>query len=297
MANERRRRTERLFLRYPLRVEGFDSQGKKFEESTHTIVVNRHGGRVLLKAVLTPGQTVKVIHAVSGRAADFRVVGLAGAPTPAGGEWGMECRDDTVNFWGITFPPMDESADSSSALLECSQCHDVALTAFSMVEYDLLENNASLVRDCHTCREQTKWVMSLNPTRIPSADSAGAPVGFPPESGPPATAAGEGLDPRAQSIPLPFVTYTEKRRSPRVSLRLPLRVRNAKDATDLTKSENICKGGVAFTSDKLFEVDELLEVTCPYNPAGGNIEVSGRVVRREEVSGTGRYLYGIEFQR
>jgi hypothetical protein len=47
----------------------------------------------------------------------------------------------------------------------------------------------------------------------------------------------------------------------------------------------------------LFEVDELLEVTCPYNPAGGNIEVSGRVVRREEVSGTGRYLYGIEFQR
>lgn len=288
MPNERRRRTERLFLRYPVQVEGFDSAGRHFEETTHTIVVNRHGGRVLVKALLTPGQTVKITQVVSGRAADFRVVGLAGSPGADGGEWGVECRDEGTNFWGITFPPMDESAASSSVLLECDQCHDVALTVFSMVEYDLLENCGWLPRKCNTCRAETNWVYSRNPTRapeppVPSEPEAPAPAPLPVAPVP--------------AAPAPTVSSAERRKSPRVSLRLPMRVRNSKDVTDLTKSENVSKGGVAFTSDKMFEIQELLHVTCPYNPSGGDMEVPGRVVRREEVAGTGRYLYGVEYAR
>jgi hypothetical protein len=280
MPNERRRRTERLFLRYPIRVEGFDCQGRNFSETTHTVVVNRHGGRVLLKAELAAGQTIKITHIVSGREADFRVVGLAGSPGESGGEWGVECRDEGINFWGISFPPMDESVGSSSVLLECEQCHDVALTVFNMVEYDLLESTGSLQRNCSTCRTLTTWIFSHNPTRAPEP------------------APGEAAsDPKAISVPLEIVPAPERRRTPRVSLRLPLRVRNAKDAADLTKSENVSKGGVAFTSGFLFEVDEVLQITCPYNPSGDNIEVAGRVVRRQEVAGTGRYLYGIEYQR
>jgi hypothetical protein len=284
MPNERRRRTERLFLRYPIRVDGFDSSGRKFEDTTHTIVVNRHGGRVPLKVQLTAGQTVRITHAVTGREADFRVVGLAGAPGPDGGEWGMECRDEGINFWGITFPPMDESIGSSSVLLECCQCHDVALTVFSMVEYDLLENSGSLLRNCISCRMETRWVYAQNPTRVIE---------------PPPLAEGQAPPPQAVTeIPnsVPSVP-TERRRSPRVSLRLPLRVRNASDLMDLTKSENLSKGGVAFTSDKVFEVDEIVIINCPYNQSGENIEVSGKVIRRETVAGTGRYLYGVEYQK
>ncbi len=288
MANERRRRTERLFLRYPIRVAGFDSGGARFEETSHTIVVNRHGGRVLLRAQLTPGQTVRITHAVTGRDADFRVVGLAGLPGQDGGEWGVECRDEGVNFWGITFPPMDESLGSSSVLLECSKCHDVALTVFSMVEYDLLENSGALPRMCNSCRTETTWGYAMNPTHSvePAAPLAEAPP-----------------SPQASAEPVEVETSTavavlpERRRSPRVSLRLPIRLQNEKDLTDLTKSENLSKVGVAFTSDKVFEVGEILQVVCPFNPHGDNIAVSGRVVRREEVTGTGRYIYGIEYQK
>ena len=290
MPNERRRRTERLFLRYPVKVEGFDSSGSQFGETTHTIVVNRHGGRVLVKAALTPGQTVRVTQVVSGRAADFRVVGLAGASGPDGGEWGVECRDEGLNFWGITFPPVDDSAASSSVLLECEQCHEVALIHFSMVEYDLLESSGRLLRQCTTCRAETSWVYSRNPTRAPEPEPPAPPV---PEASSPAPLS---VAPAPAEV-APTVSPAERRMSLRVSLRLPMRVRNAKDVIDLTKSENLSKGGVAFTSDKLFEIEELLKITCPYNPPGDNIEVEGRVVRRVEVAGTGRYLYGVMYSR
>jgi hypothetical protein len=288
MPNERRRRTERLFLRYPVKVEGFDSSGSQFGETTHTIVVNRHGGRVLVKAALTPGQTVRVTQVVSGRAADFRVVGLAGASGPDGGEWGVECRDEGLNFWGITFPPVDDSAASSSVLLECEQCHEVALIHFSMVEYDLLDSTGSLPRKCNTCRAETQWTFSRNPTRVPEPSLPLEPEA--PAPAPPPVA-------QAEAASVAPSSSVERRMSPRVALRLPLRVRNSQDVTDLTKSENMSKGGVAFTSDKVFEIQEFLKVTCPYSPSGENIEVLGRVVRREEVAGTGRYLYGVMYSR
>jgi len=67
--------------------------------------------------------------------------------------------------------------------------------------------------------------------------------------------------------------------------------------TEFTKSENVSKGGLAFTTDKLFELGEALQITCPYNPTGDNIEVRSRIVRREEVASAGRYLYGVEYER
>lgn len=288
MPEERRRRTERLFLRYPIRVEGFDSAGKRFDETTYTIVVNRHGSRILVKAHLTPGQTVQITLVISGRTADFRVVGLAGPVSGAGGEWGVECRDEGVNFWGINFPPMDESAASSSVLLECSRCHEVSLTVISMVDYDLLENSGALSKTCNTCKVETDWIYSRNPTRFPEPPALPEPEAPAPVTAPDAVVPVE---------PAPVVTAPERRRSHRVSLRLPIRVRNSKDVTDLTKSENVSKGGLAFTSDKVFEVDEILQITCPYNPSGANIEVPGRVVRRADVAGTGRYLYGVGYQK
>lgn len=293
MPNERRRRTERLFLRYPVRVEGFDSSGQRFEENTHTVVVNRHGGRVLLKAHLAAGQTVQITQVVSGRAADFRVVGLAGSPTADGGEWGVECRDETVNFWGIIFPPMDETEGSSSSLLECDQCHEVALAPISMVEYDLLESSGSLARNCHTCRAETNWGYSHNPTHAPE------PLFTPPPQAAPPQAPAQSPQPDSSGLAAVVapVDPAGRRKSLPVSLRLPIRIRNSRDVSDLTKSENVSKGGLAFTSDKVYEVDELLQVTCPYNPPGDTIEILGRVVRREEVAGTGRYLYEVEYQK
>ena len=288
MSEQRRRRTERLFLRYRIQVVGADTGGRPFGETTHTIVINRHGGRILLKTEVSPGQPIKITQAVSGREADFRVVGLAGPSDGGGGEWGFKCRDENLNFWGINFPPMDDNQDSSSVLLECGQCHEVALIPISMVDYDLLESAGVLVRKCSTCKSETEWVYSLNPTRVP--ESLMAPVAVapaaPPDSSPP-----------VQSAVASPVTGANRRTSPRIPLRLPMRVRNSQDATDLTKSENVSKGGLAFTSVFMFELGESLYLICPYDSGGSEIEIRGQVVRRESVAGTGRCLYGVEFQK
>lgn len=288
MSEQRRRRTERLFLRYPIQVVGADAGGRPFGETTHTIVVNRHGGRILLKTEVSPGQTIKITQVVSGREADFRVVGLAGPSDIGGGEWGVECRDENLNFWGINFPPMDEKQDSSSVLLECGQCHEVALIPISMVDYDLLESAGVLVRKCSTCKSETEWAYSLNPTRVPEPPMA--PVSVAPVSPP-------EISPPVQSAVAFTVPGAERRTSPRIPLRLPTRVRNSKDVTDLTKSENVSKGGLAFTSGFMFELGETLYLTCPYDPGGSDIEIRGRVVRRDSIAGTGRYLYGVEYQK
>ncbi len=279
MPEERRRRTERLFLSYAIRVDGMNADGKRFSETTRTIVVNRHGARILLKNPVTAGQTVQITHVHSDRAAEFRVVGLAASRTEQGGEWGVECRDEKKNLWGINFPPMDETAASSSVLLECRKCREVTLTPITMVDYDLLESTDLLTKECNTCKELTSWEYARTPAGVPEPAQA-------------ATLAVPATAPAATPAAGPAV---ERRASHRVSLRLPIRVRGPQDLTDLTKSENVSKGGLAFTSGKVFEPGETLLVTCPYNPTGDNIEVRGRVVRRVEVAGTGRYLYGVEY--
>ena len=51
-----RRRSERLLITVPIRVEGVDRNGEKFTEETRTIVINREGARIYLKRLVAAGQ-------------------------------------------------------------------------------------------------------------------------------------------------------------------------------------------------------------------------------------------------
>jgi hypothetical protein len=281
MSEERRRRSERLFLTFAIRVEGTDPGGERFTEATRTVVVNRHGARIHLKRAVAVGQVLKITQVNSGRGADFRVVGLTSPRTDQGGEWGVECLDDKRSLWGIDFPPLDESSAASSVLLECRRCHSVSLVNITTVDYDILESAGAVSRECKTCTQSTPWSYCRNPGAAPATEAA-----------PPVAAAAPppGAD-RAATRP------AEQRVTARVSLRLPIRVRSWEGVMEFTKSENVSKGGLAFATDKVFEVGEALQITCPFNPAGNNIEVRARVVRRTELSSGGRYLYGVEYER
>jgi len=276
MPEERRRRSERLFLTFPIRVEGSDANGAPFSETTRTVIVNRQGARIHLKRAVKVGQTVKIINILSGRTAIFRVVGLVSPRTDQGGEWGVECCDERQTIWGIDFPPLDETAAGSSVLLECRRCRAVTLSRISIVDYDVLESAGALARECKSCNQTTPWSYARNPAGPPAPTAAAS--------------AAAGAD-------RPAATVTERRGSPRVALRLPIRVRSWQGVTEFTKTENVSKTGLAFTTEKVFEVGEALQITCPYNPAGENIEVRARVVRRSDVAGGGRYLYGAEYER
>ena len=49
------RRSSRVFTRIPVRATGRDLLGKKYQETSQTIVINAHGGLLYLQAELKVG--------------------------------------------------------------------------------------------------------------------------------------------------------------------------------------------------------------------------------------------------
>ena len=268
-----RRRTERILLSIPIRVEGQSPRGEKFVENSRTVVINRHGARILLRHAIASGGALKIENLAAHRKADFRVVGPTGPADPGGGEWGVECTDEKSNIWGIEFPPQTEGAAQAMALLQCRVCNKESFLPISMIEHDVLSSSGLLSRDCSTCGRRTQWSY--------------------PDHTVVATAAGldevSGAAERASGV--------DQRMFKRASLRLPIRIRDYYGGVDLTKSENVSKGGICFMSDKDYEVGAGILVTCPYNAAGHSIEVRARVVRRQVLSGNSQKIYGVQYEQ
>jgi hypothetical protein len=268
-----RRRSERLLLSIPIRVEGVDRDGGKFVEDTRTVVINRGGARIYLKRAVQAGTTLLVTTQVGHRTAKFRVVGPTQPKTGEGGEWGIECLDGSVNLWGIEFPPASWKEDMCMALIECKRCHATKLSPLSMVEHEVLGASGLLIKDCEPCGHSTPWGYNELPTAIQGAPFPSAEALTPPG---------------ANGIP---------RRTNRVALQLPIRVRNYYGTEEFTRSENVSRGGMCFITEKNYEIGEILLITCPYEKAGENIEMRGRVVRRQGLQGSERTVYGICYER
>ncbi len=274
MSEPKRRRSDRLLLTVPIRVEGLNPKGQIFTEETRTLVINRHGARIQLSHLVAPGTVVRIVNISSKRQAEFRVIGPTQPISDQGGEWGVECKDPKGNIWGIDFPPASDDEALASGLLGCRRCHHAVLMSISLVEYDVLNTSGLLTRNCENCKEATAWGYSEQQI---SSVGVGGDVEALPES-----PAGAGTKQRAHS---------------RVSLKLPIRVRNYYGAVDFAKTENLSKGGFCFASEKDYEIGEGLQVICPYDPTGHNIEVRARVVRRYGGKAAGRHLYGARYEK
>jgi hypothetical protein len=88
---------------------------------------------------------------------------------------------------------------------------------------------------------------------------------------------------------------SEKRRHRRVALQMPVRVRDYQGVTDISKSDNVSKGGFSFTSEKNYAVGVGVMVACPYSPTGQSPEVHARIVRARPIPGTNRKIYGVSY--
>jgi PilZ domain len=277
MATATVRRSERLLITVPIRVEGLDSSGDKFIENTRTLIINRHGARIRLKRLVKPGAMLKIVTLIGNRNAEFRVVGRTQPMSDQGSEWGVECMDNKLNIWAIDFPPPQDGDGECSGLLECRRCHTVALSPLSLVEHDVLATSGLLTKECKTCGQASTWGYSEKQVAIPVP--------------------GQEAEPSIREVMEPPPPSSNRRNHGRPALRLPIRVRNYYGMEEMAKSENISKGGLAFMSDKNYEIGEGLQVTCPYDPAGHNIEVRARVVRRREMKGSGRTVYGVRYEK
>ncbi len=276
MARAEKRRSDRLMLTIPLRVTGVDDRGQAFEKEARTINLNRHGARIQLRLPLKSGQVLGLVNLITRRGGNFRVVGPTQPYSEGGGEWGVECLDAAKNIWGIQFPaPLEPEGETPGALLECRTCHTVALTHLSLVEVEVLESAGIFSRRCEQCGQETPWGYAETQIAMQS----------PPEDS-------------AMSAEAPAAaTGAEKRRHRRVSLQLPVLIRDYYGGTEVTKSENVSKGGFCFASEKSYLLGAGIMVVCPYSATSSaqNIEVRARIVRRRNLEGTNRIIYGVRY--
>ncbi len=272
-----RRRSERILLTIPIRVEGLDAQGKKFSENSRTLVINRHGACIQLRRPIAPGVVLQITNLMANRAGPFQVVGHTQTVKGEMAEWGVECREENKNIWGIDFPAPDASPSSSSGLLECAKCHNVSLMPLSSVELDVLSASGGVSKECKTCQQTTTWATTDKSPAVPP----------PGKESPPSV---------REVLKTPRPT-TEQRRHARTALRMPIRLRNAQGVEEMAKTENVSLGGLAFISEREYKVGEVLQVVCPYNPRTQAIEVPARVVWFKEMKGTNRKVYGLCYQR
>lgn len=272
-----KRRSDRLLLTIPLLVHRTEPSGAQSTEEARSIAVNRDGARIRISRSLSVGETLRIVNQVSRRSADFRVVGPVAPHTDQGGEWGVECLNSQANVWGIQFPPIPGSESSAPrALLECRTCHSVALLPLSLVEVDVLDTSGIICRHCQSCGAATPWGYAEKQVAM------GAPPG---ES---------AMIEEAKAQVEASAEAAERRRHRRVCIQLPVLVRDYYGGVEITKSENVSKGGFCFASEKNYFMGQGIIVVCPYDSAASqNIELRARVVRRHVIEGIQRKLYGV----
>ena len=274
--SDEKRSSDRLMLTIPLTVEGTDARGHTFQDEARTLTLNRHGARIRTSRPLRAGQTLQLTNRLAQRKAEFRVVGPLAPVTERGGEWGIEYQNLEDDIWGIQFPPSTHGGvTGSKALIECRQCHAVALLPLSLVEVDVLETTGIISRTCAQCERETPWGYTEKHLTMGGTAREASMMKE-------AHAAARGV---------------EQRRHRRVSLQMPIRIRDFYGGSEIARTENVSKGGFCFVSETHYHIGATLLVICPYDPAGPSIEIRARIVRQREVEGTRRKVYGVRYEK
>ena len=103
------RRSGRVFHKVRVQAQGRGHNGKKFRETCETVVVNVHGGLLLLKHEVDNGEMLVLSNPETQEEQECRVVYL-GDPGDKGQRVGVEFLTPAPRFWGVEFV-----ADSPSA--------------------------------------------------------------------------------------------------------------------------------------------------------------------------------------
>lgn len=270
MLTAEKRRSDRLLLTIALQVRGVDANGESFKASARTVSIGRHGAQVDIPRPLRKGQTVRMASSFAQGEAEFRVVAPISASTEKGGHYGVECLDAEGNIWQIQFPAVSdgETADAR-ALLECRMCHTVTLAHLTLGELEALRTAGILAKSCETCQ-------AVTPARYAEIPSAK------PEPG----------DGSVSTLP----RLGKSRQHRRVCLQVPLGVRNL-DGIEVTRTENVSRGGFCFTSEKDYEAGQRVMVVFPGNTFSRKVEIPAEIVWQQAIQGTKRKVYGMHCER
>jgi PilZ domain-containing protein len=270
------RRSQRLRLRIPIRVIGFALGKDHFSEDTVTVEVNREGALIKLNQKVVPKSDVRIINLESYKEADFHVVGPSRMEAGQISEWGVEYIDKRHNIWGMDFPAISNFEEQEGVLLECRACHKQELKMVSQMEVDALNSTGILAFPCDNCKKLTYWNYAdpaRRPAVLPPADLVSPPDAPKDEKG------------------------IEKRIAKRMGMKMAILVRNAKGVEEITKTEDVSKGGVAVALSMDLAVGDLVTIVCPYSGQGQRFDQKADVRRRASFTFNDRRIYGFRYIR
>ena len=96
------RRSGRIFHKMRVKAQGREHNGKKFVEACETVVVNAHGGLLLMEHEVDNGEMLILTNPVTEEEQECRVVYL-GEPGNNGQRVGIEFLTPAPRFWGVEF--------------------------------------------------------------------------------------------------------------------------------------------------------------------------------------------------
>lgn len=276
------RRTDRVSLTLLLEVSGTDAHGHSFKESTHTLLINRGGGVIVLEKDLTAGQQIHLRREGNSdprRAGSVRVVGQFGRQKE-GYLYGVEILDPQTDLWGIEFPEIAESAEAvARMLLQCGYCHGREVAYLNVMELRGFEANRGIARYCRACGVPSIWSQAPHEQEKKSS--------------------GRGSRSRRSSeAPENPPTEDDKRDRQRVRLktRLTACIRHSGSDDELAVCEDISPVGMCFRSKRRYEANTHVDVAVPYSPEAANIFLPARIVYSEEIPKAGLFRHGTEYR-
>jgi hypothetical protein len=104
------RRSQRKFLKMRLQARGRSHEGRKFREVCETLVVNEHGGLLMLKHEVDNGEMLVLVHPETQEEQECRIVFL-GESGDRGIRVGVEFLTPAPHFWGVDFERSPEAAN------------------------------------------------------------------------------------------------------------------------------------------------------------------------------------------
>ncbi len=104
------RRSSRVFHKMRVQAQGHGQNGRKFRETCETVVVNAHGGLLLLKHEVSDGEMLILSNPETQEELECRIVYL-GDPGEKGQRVGIEFLTPAPHFWGLELE--DKSTSST----------------------------------------------------------------------------------------------------------------------------------------------------------------------------------------
>ncbi len=275
METSKTRRSDRIAVQLPIIISGTDVMAKDFVEAARTVVIARYGAKILCRRKLSPQLEIVVHCLMTSEDAHARVVGQV-RDSPEGIFYGVELMDQTVDLWGVEFPPIEQSESAIGRVLaECTACRRRELAYLNEFEAEVLERSRSLWRYCKRCADTSLWKETW--LRVDEE--------LPPE---------EDASKQKLAPPPPKRTIDDRRHT-RLDLQMEALIRDPQGWEEAVISENISRGGLRFKSKKHYAEDWTIEVALPYSRGGANIFSAAKIKHIGKGDEEGQSIYGVAY--